>query len=293
MSEMKDNIGIRIIQSLLGRILLGAVALTALAVVVIRLVRTPSIDRHWHPHQRRLPEVDVRGDFVEIRNLRDFAHRTETDFEVRYLDRVYDLRKLDAADFVVSRFGDIPGLAHTFLTFRFGDEFVSVSIEARKESSEAYSPVRGVLNQYELIYVIGSERDLIGLRTHVWKEEVLLYPVRATPENLRQLFLDMVQRAGTLSRNPEFYDTLTNSCSSNIVAHVNRIAPGRIGFDLRTVLPGFSDRTAYELGLIDDSQPLEAARERYRIDRAAAGVALDENFSHRIRGTLAEKNPLR
>jgi hypothetical protein len=292
-SEKNDNIGIRVIQSLFGRILMGAIALIALAVTVIRLVRTPSSDRQWHAHQSLPPDVKVRGDLVEIRNIRDFVHRSATDFDVHYLDRAYDLRKLDAADYVVSRFGSVPGLAHAFLTFRFGDEYVSISVEARKERTESYSPLRGVLNEYELMYVIGSERDLIGLRTHVWKEEVILYPIRTTPDNLRRLFIDMIERANEVSQDPEFYNTLTNSCSSNIVRHVNRIAPGHIGFDLRTVLPGFSDRTAYELGLIDTSQPLERVRERFRIDRAAAGVPLDENFSQAIRRHLPAAEPIR
>jgi len=289
--EKKDNIGVRVPRSMFRRILLGLLSLIALAVVVIRVVRRPSSDRHWHAHQSLPPDVTVRGDLVEIRNVRDFIHRSATDYDVHYVDRTYDLRNLVAADYVVSRFGSVPGLAHAFLTFRFGDEYVSISVEARKESSESYSPIRGILNEYELMYVIGSERDLIGLRTHVWKEEVILYPIRATPDNLRRLFIDMIERAHEVSRNPEFYNTVTNSCSSNIVRHVNRIAPGHIGFDLRTVLPGFSDRTAYELGLIDTSQPLERVRERFRIDRAAAGVPLNDDFSQAIRRHLPGAEP--
>jgi hypothetical protein len=275
------------------RIVLGILSLIALAVVLIRVVRRPSSDRQWHAHQSLAPDVKVRGDLVEIRNVRDFIHRSETDFDVHYADRTYDLRELDAADYVVSRFGGVPGLAHAFLTFRFGDDYLSISVEARKEKRESYSPIRGVLNEYELLYVIGSERDLIGLRTHVWKEEVILYPIRAAPADLRRLFVDMIERANEVSHKPEFYNTVTNSCSSNIVRHVNKIEPGRIGFDLRTVMPGFSDRTAYELGLIDTSEPLERVRERFRIDRAAAGVPLDDNFSQAIRRHLPARNPLR
>jgi hypothetical protein len=268
------------------RLLAVLLAVGVISVVAVRLVREPSTSRDWTPQQRLLPSVAVRGPIVEIRNVRDFVSRSQTDFDERYLDRSYDLRQLRSADYVLSRFGGVPGLAHAFLSFRFGDEYVCISVEARKEKGETYSPFRGLLHAYELMYVVGSERDLIGVRTHVWKERVTLYPVSATPEKLQQVFLDMVLRADRLARRPEFYDTLTNSCNSNIVRHVNSITPGRIAFDLRTILPGFADRVAHEEGLIDSTLPLEELREAYRIDDEAAGLPLDDNFSRAIRVNL-------
>ena len=263
----------------------------AVAVAAVRGVRAPSNERVWHAQQRRVPRVTVRGPLVEVRNVRDFVYRSESDFDERYVDRTYDLRRLDSAWYVVSRFGGVPGLAHAFLSFGFGGEYVALSVEARKERGESYSPLLGLLNSYELMYVAGSERDLIGVRTHVWKEEVTLYPVRATPDRLRQVFLAMLLRAERLAAEPEFYDTFFNSCNSNIVRHVNAIAPGTVGFDLRTVLPGFSDRVAWELGLIDSSLPLERVREVYRVDPAAARLPLDEHFSRAIRARFPRPRP--
>lgn len=257
-----------------ARIAGGAILLVFLTVTIIRLVRTPSNDREWHPQQERMPRVYVRGHDVTIRGLRDFVHRSESDFVRRYVDRTYDLSELESAEYVVSRFGGVPGLAHAFLTFRFGDEYVAISVEARKERGETYSPLKGLLNAYELLYVIGSERDLIGVRTHVWKEDVTLYRINADRANLREVFLDMVRRADALAHKPEHYDTLLNSCNSNIVAHVNAIAPGTLGLDPRLILPGFADRVAREKGLIDAKLPLDGVRER---------VPLDEHFSAAIR----------
>ncbi|HUP47769.1 MAG TPA: DUF4105 domain-containing protein [Thermoanaerobaculia bacterium] len=270
------------------RLLLAAVA-TALAFslpfLVVRIVRTPSNDREWHPAQRVLPRVSVSGDRVGIRNVRDFAYRSDADFDQQYVDRTYDLGKLDSVWYGVSRFGAIPGLAHSFLTFGFGDEYVAISVEARKEADETYSPFRGLLRQYELMYVIGTERDVIGLRTDVWQEDVHLYPVRATPEAMRRAFLDMVTRAEKLARSPEFYNTLTSSCSSNIVRHVNAISPGHVRAGLHTILPGYSDRLAYRLGLIDSDLPFERLRGAFRIERSRR-FAADDDFSAAIRARL-------
>jgi Domain of unknown function (DUF4105) len=270
------------------RWLLLGLAIIAVTIAAIRIVRNPSNDRAWHPTQRAPSRAAVRGPLIEIRNVRDFTYRSETDFDIRYVDRTYDLRKLDSAWYVVSRFGGVPGLAHAFLTFGFSDgQYAAISVEARKERDETYSPFLGVLNSYELMYVAGTERDLIGVRTHVWKEGVTLYPIRADHDKIREVFAGMALRAETLAREPEFYDTLFNSCNSNIVEHVNAIAPGSIGFDVRTILPGFSDRVAYELELIDTSMPLERVREAYRID--PAGIALDDGFSRSIRAGLPRR----
>ncbi|HEX7707262.1 MAG TPA: DUF4105 domain-containing protein [Thermoanaerobaculia bacterium] len=264
----------------------AAVTLAVLSLVALRLTRSASNDRAWTESQRIAPRVTASDERVDIRNLRDFTWRSETDFDIRYEDRTYDLSELDSAWYVVSRFGSVPGLAHAFLSFGFGDEYVAVSVEARKEATESYSPIRGLLGQYELIYVIGTERDLIGLRTNVWREAVTLYPIRAGRETLQRTFLDIVGRAEKLAVEPELYDTLLNSCSSNIVRHVNTISPGQIRADLRTVLPGYSDRVAHELGMIDSDLPLERLRETFRIDAVAQRSPLDERFSRAIRQHL-------
>jgi hypothetical protein len=265
---------------------LASITLALLCLASLRLTRSASNDREWTESQRIIPRITASDTRVNVRNLRDFTWRSEADFDIRYLDRTYDLSKLDSAWYVVSRFGGVPGLAHAFLTFGFGDEYVAVSVEARKEATESYSPIRGLLGQYELIYVIGTERDLIGLRTNVWREVVTLYPIRADRETLQRTFLDIVGRAEKLAVEPELYDTLFNSCSSNIVRHVNTISPGQIRAGLRTVLPGYSDRVAHELGMIDSHLPLERLREVFRIDAAAQRSPLDAQFSRAIRQHL-------
>lgn len=264
------------------------VALVAIAVLPFALARTrtPSNDRDWTPTHGAAPRVSIRGDLVEIRNVREFVYRSEADFDARYATRLYDLRKLDSVWYAVSRFSALPGMAHAFLTFGFGEDYVAISVEARREKNESYGPIRGMLREYELLYVIGAESDVIGLRTNIWKEGVSLYPIRTTPEKMRAAFLGMAVRAEGLATRPEFYDTLTNSCVSNIVSHVNAVAPDRVPFGVGNVLPGFSDRLAYEQGLIDTDLPFGQIEEAFRIDGAAQRHGLRPGFSKAIRHAL-------
>lgn len=252
-------------------------------------LRKPSNGRKWTRSQVVIPRVVVRGDLVEIRNVREFVYRTEDDFDANYATRVYDLRKLDSVWYAVSRFSAVPGMGHSLLTFGFGDEYVAISVEARREEGEQYGPVKGLLREYELLYVIGAESDVIGLRTNIWKNGVSLYPIRTTPEKMRAAFLSMTGRAEALAVRPEFYNTLTNSCISNVVGHVNEVSPDRIRFGAGSILPGFSERVAYEAGLIDTSLPFEAIETAYRIDGPALRHGLGPGFSAAIRRGLPSR----
>ena len=182
-------------------------AVLAFAVVVAVLggwwsTIRPSNDRDWQPEVARLAEATIQGDLVTVRNIRNFDYRTETDFTPRYYDRTFDLRRLDRVD-LVAVYWMGPAIAHRFLTFGFGDDHLAISIEARKEREEGYSSLGGFFRQYELIYVVGDERDLIRLRTNYRKdppEDVYLFQVRAPTENGRRVFLQYMRRSMTSRR---------------------------------------------------------------------------------------------
>lgn len=244
----------------------------------------PSNYRTWIPAQAVLPSAELRGDSLTVRNIRNSQYLNAEDYVVRYYDKTFDLRLLRTVDFVTVPFQESPTLAHTMLSFGFSDaNFLAVSVEARYEEGETYSPVKGALRQYELIYVVADERDVIVLRAKHRKDDVYLYRTRATPELARALLLDMMARANKLAAEPEFYDALSNNCTTNIVAHVNRVQPGRVPMNVGMILPGYADRLAYDLGLLDTQMPFEKLKRQAQIDRVAARYADEPDFSQRIR----------
>jgi hypothetical protein len=269
-------------------VLVGALMVVGAAVVVWMTVR-PTNERIWIAQQGVLPAARIDGHLAHVQGVRNFHFTAEDRFTPAYYDRTYDLDKLVSASFILTPFSEAwRGPAHTFVTFGFSDsQFVSISVEARREPGETYGPVTGLFKQFELIYVIGDERDLIGQRAAFGKSPVYLYPIRAPRERIREVFVEMLQRADSLRGHPEFYNTLTNNCTSNVIAHVNHVAPHRIPSGLRTILPGYSDEVAHELGLIDTDLDLPHARARFRINERARQYAQDSLFSFRIRETTA------
>ena len=194
------------------------------------------------------------------------------------------MEKLAAVYYVVEHFSSLKSLAHTMLSFEFeGNNFVSISVEIRKEKGESFSALKGLLKVFELMYVIADERDVIKLRTNIRHDPVSVYPVKATGDMKKALFLDMVTRANQLRKRPEFYNTLTNTCTTNIVRHVNRISPQLIPFSYKVLLPGHSDRLAYDLGFIETSLPFEEIRDYFSINKQALQYGDSPDFSRKIR----------
>lgn len=272
----------------IGWLILIVVVIFINVITIVRVLRTPSNDRDWNDDQNVLPYADVNGNLVTIHNIRNFSYASTTSYTRNYYDKTFDLEKMRRVWYVVEPFSGIPGSAHTFLSFEFADnQFVSISVEIRKEKGESYNPITGLFNAYELMYVIADERDVVKLRSNYRKDRVYVYPVRTTTDKARALFLDMVLRANHLKDTPEFYNTITNTCTTNIVDHVNKITPHRVPFfNLRILLPANSDKLAYELGLIDTDLPFEAARERYFINPQAEKYATSSDFSVEIRKPL-------
>jgi hypothetical protein len=261
------------------------VVLYFLCFAVISLFTKASHDRDWSLDQKVLPEVSFRDMLVDIKNIRNFSYTSTSTFEVVYYDKVFDINKLKKVWYFVEPFEGIPGSAHTFLSFEFEDDnFVSVSVEVRKEVGELYHPIKGLFNKYELMYVIGDEKDLVKLRTNFRKDDVYMYEVDTTKEKAVALFVDILKRVETLKDKPEFYNTVWNTCTSNIVSHVNEITPKKIPFwDMRILFPEYSDILAFEVGLLKTDSLDKESRKRYLINEKAMKFADDTNFSRKIR----------
>jgi hypothetical protein len=244
----------------------------------------PTNDRDWTPEQAKLAQADFDGSTVTVHNIRDCRWRSSDDFTLSYYDRTFDLDQLCSVDFIVVPFNQAPSLGHTMLSFGFNNgEYLAVSVEIRKERGQAFSAMAGFFRQYELIYVVASERDVIQKRVNCDLSDVYLYRSTATPEQARKLFADVMHRADKLARAPEFYNTLTNNCTTNIRNHVNHLKPDEVPYDYRVLLPGLSDKLAYDLGLIERHGSYAETRLRARVNYQAYLHRNDRMFSQAIR----------
>ena len=244
----------------------------------------PSNNRNWNDDQTALPYAEFVDDRVHVHNVRNFIYSSTDKYIKNYYSKTYDLTKIKNLYYIVEPFSEWDGAAHTFFSFEFEDDtFVSISVEIRKEKGESFSALKGILKQYEIMYVVGDEKDLVKLRSNFRKDDVFMYPVDTSKQKIKKLFVNMLTEANELKKKPKFYNTLTNTCTTNIVKHANIVSPNKIPFDYRILAPGYSDRFAYELGLIKKHGTFEETRAYYKINELAEKFANDDNFSRLIR----------
>jgi hypothetical protein len=256
-----------------------------LGVVIWWIFIPPSHDRPWRPEVAVLPRAIIDGDRVRITGVRNFDYRSRNDFTVRYEEREVQLSHLIGLDFFVSYWSE--GLvAHTFLSFIFDNAPpLSISIETRPEVGEGFNPIASLFKQFELIYVVGDERDLVRVRTNYRKETVYLYRLNTSPDNARRLLMIYLGRINELAERPEFYHLLSNSCTINIIRYAN--AAGRTGrFNIRHLFNGLIDNYLYYSGRVDTTLPFDELRRRSRINEVAEAADDAADFSDRIRASL-------
>jgi hypothetical protein len=269
------------------RTLSFAVFLVLFAIILAGyLAKKPSNHREWQADVAVLPYADIDGDRVTVHNIRNCDYRTETDYTPRYYDRTFDLSKLDTIDLYLVNWG-IKYVSHTMISFGFqGKKYLCISIETRKEKGEEYSTIKGFFRQYELIYVVADERDLVRLRTNYRKgETVYLYRLNGSRTVFRDIFLDYMGYINRLKNQPEWYNALTGNCTTQIRGHT-RPYTGKTRWDWRILLNGWLDEMAYENGLLDQSLPLETLREKSIINERAKKLDRNPDFSILVRQGL-------
>jgi hypothetical protein len=254
-------------------------------VLVWEISIKPSHDRPWRPEVAVMPRAIIDGDRVRLTGVRDFDYRSVDDFTVRYIERDVSLADLTSMDLFIS-YWSVGPVGHTFVSFDFDNAPpVCISIETRPERGEGFSPIASLFKQFELIYVVGEERDLVRVRTGYRNEEVYLYPIKTSPAAARRLFLVYLNRINELADRPEWYHLLKSNCTINIVRYAN--AAGRVGrIDYRHILNGWADRYLYESRLVDTSLPFAELRRRSWINQVARAAGDAPDISQRIRDFL-------
>lgn len=255
-----------------------------MATVAILFSRKPSHDRDWEMDQKILPEISFSDSEVDIKNMRDFKYSSETDYEISYYDKNIDINHIESLDYIIEPFSDFDWPAHTMFSFWLNNwEHIIISAEIRKEKWESFSPIKWIMRDYEIVYMIGSETDFVKLRANYRKDDVIMYPIKTTQEKIQKLFISMLERADELSKKAEFYNTITQNCTTSILSHVNELREEKIPWSLEALLPSNSDKVIYELWLINTQLTLPEARKYYQINDLSEQFGDDKNYSDKIR----------
>lgn len=246
----------------------------------------PSNERDWQTEVAREPWAEVNGDLVTLHNVRnfDYCQGDETGqkapvWETRTV-RLSDLVGIDA----FLNFWGVSWMAHPILSFQFRNvPPVAISIETRKEKGEGYSALGGLYRQFELVYVVADERDVIRVRSnHRQGEDVYLYRTTIPQAEVRERFMEYVRSMNDLHARPRWYNAVTANCTTAVRSQ--RSIAARSPWDLRILMNGKIDEMFYERGLlVTERLAFPELKRRALINPAARAADADPAFSLRIR----------
>jgi hypothetical protein len=174
-------------------------------------------------------------------------------------------------------------MSHPVLVFDFGpDGRICMSIEVRYQRGQAYSILKSLYREYELIFVAADERDAILRRTKYGpSQEARLYRLVATPGEVRAAFLDYVNAINELYRTPRWYNGLFTNCTTSFY----QLPSSRRRCDWRVLANARLDRALYATGRLDRSVPFQRLRRAASLN-GVANQAPSDGFGDYVRREL-------
>lgn len=277
----------------ISNLLLSIHSIIFLIVLLWWLNIKPSNKGNWKTDVDKLSYASIEGNLIAVHDIRNFSYHSEFDYYPDYYNKTFDLNKLEGVDlFAVYWMG--PVIAHIIMSFDFGEHnYLAISIETRKKKGTGHSNIKGFFRQYELIYIVADERDVIGLRTNYRNnppEHVYRYRIKAPKENIKRLFLSYIDSINSLYKKPAFYNSLLSNCTTLIWLHNKLVNPGHIPFSWKILLSGYVPEYLYESGWIDQQLPFTELRDRAYVNPLTRGHNISPLFSSIIRTQISKND---
>lgn len=172
----------------------GALSVTVLATIIGFIFLPAPSDMSWAKPWERGPLATVTDDTLHLRNIRDFEFYTTKAYDVRYLEEDFDLQKLCGVHLIESRRRAVLPECDLLLSFVFRDGRTLVfGPELRLPAKEQLNETQAFYKGYGLLYVFGTEEDMLRLRTNTKHEYLSFHTLRATQQQAQNMLLDCIR----------------------------------------------------------------------------------------------------
>jgi hypothetical protein len=246
----------------------------------------PSNNRDWQPEVAETAWTERDGDKITIHNLRNFDYEPDLVANPRWETKIVDLSQMRGVDLFINFWGSTL-ICHPIVSFQFGpNDHVAISVETRMAKGQTYSTLRGFFKQFALTYIVADERDVIRVRTNYRHEQLYLYRTSVKPDRARKLFLNYLQSVNVIHARPQFYNALTDNCTTNVRMHTAATTTKPAPWDWRMLLNGTVDQLVYENGGFASHLPFAELKPMSLIDAKAQAADQSADFSALIRAGL-------
>lgn len=229
----------------------------------------------WRTEYRYKSSMDFNRDTSEvaIHNFRSFQFTDKNGYI--WGTKHYNLSDLQSVDLVQSHWSG-KMIAHVFLSFGFSNgDYVSFSIETRRKSHQQFSVWKGFFYNYDIIYVVADEQDLIGTRVNLRNEQVYIYPLNLDKPLITELFINYMDKINSLKENDEKYHSMWNNCTTSIYKIAKKTYPD-FKFNWKLLVSGYASQYCHQLGFIEDN-------DYFNKQKIPIIPLVNHTFSHQIR----------
>lgn len=168
----------------------------------------------------------------------------------RWEDVTIDPEKIIKAYYVVKPFAPKFLAAHTLLAFTFepggavnkaGEDTrtIVLTIEAYKKLGQTYGLIKTMKKEYDIVWILTTLRNYADLNVNYNKSsdtELTIYPINFNREQAKALLIETIKQS-CVNRLGEYYNTIRNNCTNNLVILMNRVLPENKRMKLWTI-PG-------------------------------------------------------
>jgi hypothetical protein len=252
-----------------------------LIALLFYFLKQPSHTRNWSAEFAELAQIhaDPQDDsIVTLQNFRSYTGQT-----LHWSNITLNISEVTDIYFLVEPFDKWDAVAHTFLLIDFANQTVGFSVEARREVSEVYSAISGLFRNFEVIYIWGTQEDVLVRRAN--KYSVYMYPLNITYEQKQRLLRGLFEATNTLNQTPQFYNTITSTCTTHLASIAHQINTSAVPYNVAWNLPGKSDQFLYEQGLLAIASPPKVARQLFDVSPI---ILTTHNYSQHIRQIVTE-----
>ncbi len=239
----------------------------ALIILLIVSMRTPSLDRVWDEDVEVLASVDIAADqTITLMNVRDWQYAINTITGKNYFDQAFDPNDIVNLWLYEQQLDTAGLIAHTFVVFEFDDsygraKYLGLSVETRREQGEEYSVVGGALRKFEITHIWATEEDLVTRRVQFLDYPLTRYKLDIPAAYRAQIFRKFAEETRSLASQPQWYNTVTNNCTSSLIKYVNESEADAIPIHHSYVFTGLVDDYLEELGFKSTDYSQHVTRE--------------------------------
>ncbi len=250
---------------------------------------SPPLDANWSPQVARQLQGTIDGDILKLTNMRDFKWRGADDYDADWIADSYDLSTVQSADVILS-YWDSPIMAHMMVSFGFEDgRYLAWSVEVRRLQGGGFSPISDFFKAHTISYIASPETDLVGTRTNVRKEQVYIYRLDLTRDNMRRFLELYVADANRQLDDPQWFNSAFSNCTTAVL-RLLKAAGYPMPMDYRLLANGLLPEFMYDKGFITTNLPLSELKRDGHINARAEAYGLKDGFSQAIRVGLPVPN---